>query len=197
MSCAFLARMTSPEFGYDTFFGSPDTGDLEEIARTSVPTTSTVRIRAFYAVELLYSEVISRQLFAATATSIVVTQFLDTNYPRSSAGLKKLAEDARRLHSRLSAMATVSILKKDRRDASLQSADIYNNVCLTVNMLLESIDTLTGCLRRDDAAGIGRIGAYLAEAMDKAAYPASEMESHLRTMLRLNLNNAISPWQKK
>lgn len=187
-----------------------DWDELEEEAEQATPSDDTIRLRAFYAIELIYSEVIPRQLFSAdvvqpstlkalvpTHTSTPGPDYIKKNYPRSCEGLAELSADANRLRGRLAAMTTISVIKKERRDASLQWADIFDKIRAIVELLQEAVDILCGCLRRRDTKNIIRIGEILYMAMLAANYTSSDTETELRTLLTIHRENAIAPWQKK
>lgn len=198
VSCAFIRRMTDTTSGFDILFGSPDISELEEAARRCRPTCSAVLARAFYALEIMYTEVLSRRLFflrppsvyeKTSSTESVVADFLGTKYSRDLGGLSKLKGDVERLRRRMSAYATVATLKNNRKNASLQVAGVYNSVCHLLCTLDDAIANVYTCMQTSMLQGIdsiGMVGAYLAEALAESGYTELEKERHLRILLSIN-----------
>ena len=98
---------------------------------------------------------------------------------------------------RLSAQASISLIKRDRTNASVQWAAINEAVCAVIPWICEAADILLGCLRRGDIQRIGTIGTLLAQGMEAAHYTTSDLELEVRTLLNISKENASAPWQRK
>lgn len=171
-------------------------GLLEE-ARDQSPDDATLRLRAFYVVELIYSDIIQRKMFSESVGSLDVTTFLRPSYDRSTTGLLQLKDDLTRLRNRLSAESVVRKMKNDRKTSSLQWAKIYESVVEVIDISEGIVNVLEGCLRRDDLRGIASVGHGLARSMLSAHYTISDTEPVLRAILDINKEHALAPWQKK
>lgn len=180
--------------------GDEDWDALEESAKEPIG-EDTIRLRAFYAFELLYYEILHRMLHTGSFT---VTGTLDgvrigplPVVERSSSGLTALIASAESLKKRLSAQASISLIKRDRTNASVQWAAINEAACAVIPWICEAADILLGCLRRGDIQRIGTIGTLLAQGMEAAHYTTSDLELEVRTLLNISKENASAPWQRK
>jgi hypothetical protein len=182
-------------------FQNTDWDAIEEDARLPV-SDETVRLRAFYVLELLYAEILPRAL--ETASSLGTRELwadarplLRTQYKREAGDLAQLAEDLKRLHKRLSAHVTIAAITNTRATATMQRAAIFARADALIPTILEAVDILLGCLRRGDIQRISVLGERLLEVAIAALMPAHSIENELRIILTIYKENAITPWQRK
>ena len=182
------------------------TGDLREEAQDSTPDNTALSLRGFYAVEVLYHEILPSALSPVTAGSSLGTmaaggarlrRIANWRFPRSYEGLTGLLDAIRALKEDSKAVSVAMSL--DRRiDSGLRD----HHRSLTSSWLVVS-DTLEGVvieLRKFMRGGVTRweiIGSGLALAIKQANLLDEEALLHASVLLGINRHNAVHPWDRK
>lgn len=193
----FLDRERNSEFsvtlGY--VFNDEEWQELESTARDSNPAPESQWLRAFYALELTYHSILPRMFFTAS-DSQMQKMFLELRADRSVEGLNALIAVGEKYKKRAAAKRTTIAIKDVRQDNSAQIVDILERHLTIVGWLLSSAQNLKSCLRQRKTSGLTSIGVGLGEAFSFAGESDNAVQSHMQTVLRINPQNAVSPWKQ-
>lgn len=172
-----------------------------EISR-SMPSEQALRLRGFYAVEamlkLLREPSLRISAIEDGTTQMMadrIAKFMTSSYPRSTEGLNKLIEDCRRGYRGLTV---------DQGELSLvcdtEGVTAWKLICSHIEgpkAVLVSCAEAAGILRArlgGGTRGIGKIGHIYATALITTNRSMEECHSVLSTLLRIDINNAVSPF---
>lgn len=176
--------------------GLPDYDHFEEVKREAKvcdPSPETVRLRAFFALELIYTETLPKVYFAASIEDI--QKFLqEIRTPRTVEGLQTLKS---RLEQAKKKSAARAALIKLRGDKNPMSGAMMTNPLVMLDRLVELCDVLTGCLRRDDLKGMTLIGDFLGHSFYEMNEVSMELELIARVLLSINSKNPLHPWERE
>lgn len=177
-----------------SMFGQSDEdwGDILQTSEVGRPTPETVRLRAFFALELVYNELIPRQLFASSV-NLVSEEMRNLRIARTEQGMEKLGELALLYKKRLGARAVIAKLK---RDNTVQLGYTLARPADTFDKLHESCSAMAGCLRRGDLKKVSVVGENLSWSFSNALVPELEVEQIVRTMLTVDATNPIHAWER-
>lgn len=172
-----------------------DWEELEEVARGSNPSPTTQRLRAFYALELVYHDVLP-QLFFTASDSQMHSAFLSLRAARSLDGLNDVIKLGEKYKRRASAKRTTVALKDEGRDNSAQVVDLLKKHVIIVDQLVKSAHKLRAVLRVHDSSKLVSIGVGLGRALFQASVSESEVADRIHTITTINQKNAVTPWKQ-
>lgn len=176
-------------------FGGVDDWDVlreESLSRPLEPTT--IRLRAFFAVELIYNELLPMQFFAAALTDHQ-QEWQDLRVDRTVEGMKWLEAKALKSQRGFNARSAIATLKRDEKLIQLGFA--LAKPAETFEKLARVCDVLAGCLRRDDIKGMTIVGSHLAWSMQNAHQTLAEAERMVRALIGVGTSNPIHAWQRE
>jgi hypothetical protein len=154
----------------------------------------TIRYRAFFAVELIYTELIPMQFFAASLPDLQV-EMQNLRVPRTPDGMQELKAKAEKLRKRCGARAVTAKMKGCSTD--IQMFFQMSKPSESFEKLTDTCDVLARCLRRGNVNGMTKVGADLAWCMHQAFMPLLDAEQMVRSLLSVTSDNPIHPWQRK
>jgi hypothetical protein len=174
-------------------FSCVESTDWDELAEEAAypVTDETARLRAFYALELLYDQILPYEMFA------VLVPLSGTHYAREAGAIAQLMSDLARIEKRLNAQITVAALTKEALSSRMQRIALSERAAGLLPLIQQVAGILLGCLRRGDVQHLDKVGELLVACMMQARLVVTTIESELRTILTINKENAITPWQKK
>ena len=177
--------------------------ELKTDANALVTTDEDIRLRMFYVVEFFYHEIVPRALFrehgparGALSQGVTTKEYLKDSYPRSVDGLTQLCTDVERLRARLIALSVHYRIRRSEDGIRQQLLDTYTRLNAIVQILQGCVETLQACLRQSSVEGARAVGAALGEGIRCVHLFNYEVEAELRTLLSVNKERAIAPWQK-
>jgi hypothetical protein len=159
-------------------FSCVESTDWDELAEEAAypVTDETARLRAFYA---------------------VLVPLSGTHYAREAGAIAQLMSDLARIEKRLNAQITVAALTKEALSSRMQRIALSERAAGLLPLIQQVAGILLGCLRRGDVQHLDKVGELLVACMMQARLVVTTIESELRTILTINKENAITPWQKK
>ena len=164
--------------------------DLEEEAATNRVSEEQTLLRAFFALEVIYSDLLHRQAFIANAdySDVLREHFCGLKVERSPSGLKELLGHIHAYTNKAKA-AVVTIVIKQQPSAHLKSP------IRTLEILAHSCEVLSGCLRRNDFKCITLVGEDLAECLAETCIDDSYVEELMKVLLTVGVDNPIHAWE--
>lgn len=181
--------------GVDAGLSEEDTwGDLIQEAKGYALSPETTRLRAFFSVELIYSELLPMQFFAAAMLEHQ-QEWQSLRVDRTVEGMKGLGETALKAERRFNARSAIAVLKCD--PGLVQLGFALAKPAETFGKLAKVCDVLAGCLRRDDIKGMTIVGSHLAWSMINAHKSRLEAEYMMRALLGVSTSNPIYAWQRE
>lgn len=183
-------------FGGSGLFEGTEEEDWEELlkaARGNI-TPGTVRARAFFVVELIYTELLPLQ-FMSVSLPDVQRELMDLRFPRTPDGMKAVVEAAAKYKRRFAAREAIARIKKDNRDIQLGFG--LAKPVEALGKLAQVCEVVGGCLRRDDLKGMTIVGQTLGWFLVNSSQPPLEAETLVRALLSVDASNPIYPWQRE
>jgi hypothetical protein len=191
----YTARLSdSTVLDHSVFGGDDDWDELrqESLSRSLEP--KAIRLRAFFAVELIYNELLPMQFFAA-ALPEHQEEWQGLRVDRTVEGMKWLEAKALKSQRRFNARSAIATLKRD--ETLIQLGFALAKPAETFEKLARVCDVLAGCLRRDDIKGMTIVGSHLAWSMQNAHQTLVESERMVRALLSVGTSNPIHAWQRE
>jgi len=171
--------------------------EVEEAAKESNPTLETQRLRAFYALELTYHDILP-SLFFTAPDSQMHGAFRSMRAARSTRGLDEVIELGEKYKKRASSKRTTVAFKNDGRDNSAQVVDLLKKHVAIVDQLVRSASQLKACLRNSNTPfGLVRVGANLGTAFFQASESDPTVIERVHTIIKINPQNAVTPWKQQ
>lgn len=170
--------------------------EVEDMAADSNPIPETQRLRAFYALELTYHNILP-QLFLTASDPRMHGVFLSLRAQRSITGLDELIELSARYKRRASAKRTSVALKDEGRDNSAQVVDLLKRHVTIVDQLVTSASKLRSSLKTHTTASLKVVGANLGRALFEANESESDVINQVHIILTINSRNAVTPWKQQ
>lgn len=190
----FLRPSTETFVEYDNLL--PTWEELDEAIHRDAPSSSTQRLRAFFALEVVYYELIPSS--PRPVDKVDLSGPLKVQRPRTHAGVQELRDTCallkrdlvmRRGHTEL--LGKQSNPAFELMAASLRSATARVELCAA--MAEELHRALDDKRRRKE---LEKVGNLFGEALISFKTPAYTAIEHLRTMLQISLDNPVSPWNQ-
>lgn len=184
-SCAAAFRAVEDSIFADTLTGSEeDWEDLDEdILDQANLSDVAIRLRAFYALELVYTKVLGVQAAAPGAALHIAPK------PRTLAGLEDLRGCLTKLERRYKATQTNNKLKNDK-----QLAYANENVSKVLLTLQEMTEVARGMLASGPVKGKVRMGYLLARVFHETYMSDQTVIEYIRPLLRISVEEALHPW---
>lgn len=173
--------------------------ELVEAANRDNPSDQALRLRGFYVVEVIYHDFIADRPNSYRPADERRQQLAFQQYPRSREGLQQL--------SALCSRELVA-LTADQGELHLMGGD-GDITAMASGLVAESLDlpkvALGACMQaatvlssqlRDDVTGIGHLGTLLAVVLLKASKMPERCIFYLESLLRTNIHNPVSPFNR-
>jgi len=167
---------------------------IEDLASHSYPNEATQHLRAFYAIELMYYQVLPMALWAA-GKQAMHAEFSALRFDRSVSGLENLELKLLRARRHIGARRTVMAVKRNKTNNSQQVVALLERPTSILDNCQKAVDTLKRCLRKDEVKGLRQVGELLGNSLLKLAEDPTTISGYLSTMLQVTSENPISPWQ--
>jgi len=200
ITCACLhiirqSRDTSPAL-FSIFVGEEDNwGELEEEARTNAPSIESQRLRAFYAIEVIYHELLP-QLFFSISDPDFQRAFMELRASRSVEGLDDLLGVIQKFKRKTGARRTILKLKGNKADNSQQLAELLQRP----NKVLKACESAAEALKkslRSSNVGLSVVGSALGHSLVESSETLDNIQNHLVILLTITTRKAVSPWNRQ
>jgi hypothetical protein len=186
---------TAAFLSYDTSLEEWD-GLGELIERDDAP-TSTQRLRAFYALELVYFYLLP--LGSHPVERVDIKTPLQVERPRDHAGIEELLQTCA-LVKRDITMRTghTELLGKERNPALELMTASLRSVGGRLDKCVEMAQSLQSALDqgRKERRELGRVGYLFGDVLVANKTKITSSMPYLRTMLTISLNNPVKPWNQ-
>jgi hypothetical protein len=165
--------------------------DLLESASTSYVSERQTLLRAFFAIELMYTDILQRQTIVASSAYAdkIKDHFSGLKAARSPSGLEFLQREAEAYVNKAKAAVATAAIKLEPREH--MEPPVH-----TLTMIAHSCSVLAGCMRRGDFKGITLIGEDLAHCMAGAFLEDSAIEDLLSATLSVGPDHPIHAWER-
>lgn len=177
--------------------------DLIDQADADTPVDSTLRLRAFYCIEVWYSIIIPKVIGDAfdhltETTPDSLNRLMFNQFPRSWSGMGDLLECLQDVNSEAVMESTEVVLIYGSKTTTGQvvSASALKVAGDAIDQCKKAIELLRRDLR-DPITDIHRIGGMLGSTACFGVIPITEFITHGKALLTINLDNAYSPWKEK
>jgi len=190
-----LAQDTSPT-PFNIFTEEDYWGDLEEQSRTNAPSNESQRLRAFYAIEVIYHDLLP-QLFFSISDPEFQRAFMELRASRSVEGLDELLGVIQRFKRKTGARRTILKIKGNKKDNSQQLAELLKRPNKVLEACSSAAEALKKSLRSDQVRGLTTVGQSLASSFIESSESLDNIQGHLVTLLTITTGKAVTPWNRK
>jgi hypothetical protein len=185
-----ISLISTEELTVDLGFGGVSEDDWQDLlveACAHRPTTETIHLRGLFSVELVYSELLPRQLLASSLSE-AQRELKELRIDRTPAGMEELKALAERYRRKLGARMAFSSITRELCTGAAKPES-------TLGRLVRTCDILAGCLRRNDTKGVTLVGEHLAQSLYESPLPLTDVERAFRGILSVSASNPIHPWE--
>lgn len=172
----------------------PEWEELGELVESSSPSLTEQRLRAFYAVEAIYFFLIPMGHYPVD--EIDMKQLFQVKRPRTSEGLENLIETCEQAERKLRIRrGQAQLMGQSHRPALKLMTSSMSNMESEVKRCKEAAANLRSSLDGYDP-GPAKVGEIFGDLLITARTPMTHCMQSMKTMLSINLMNAISPWNQ-
>jgi len=171
-------------------------GELEEEASANAPSNESQRLRAFYAIEVIYHELLP-QLFFSISDPDFQRAFMELRASRSVEGLDELLGVIHRFKRKTGARRTILKIKGNKNDNSQQLAELLKRPNKVLEACASAVEALKKSLRSDQVRGLSTVGQALANSFIESSESQDSIQGHLTTLLTITAGKAVTPWNRK
>lgn len=183
------------EQDWNLFGCDGDWAGLSAAVMSSCPVPATVRLRAFFAIELMYCSLVPRKITSVESVAGVREKMHKLRFDRTESGVRQLAALSSAYAKKVAARSTIQAIKGSGA-LGYQVAPMLSELAASFQDLSVACSALLLYLRDGSIEAAATIGSSLSSILATSTISTLEEEQLLRTLLSVSESNPMHAWER-